>query len=196
MGGKRVSLHTSVLEEKATGAQSRRKGGAASASYVTSNFRAQHCVPGIGMLPPLPSFKNTSQPYRPPLPACLPAACNMICCYADELKEGFYPYVEQVGGVVGGWPGSGGCWGCWIEHTHACGLPALACGSAAVAASPPLRSTLLTSLSTLPSTLPPTLPPLLPPTLNKQVTQIMVPLLKFYFNEEVRASAAQVGLQL
>ena len=22
----------------------------------------------------------------------------MICCYADELKEGFYPYVEQVGG--------------------------------------------------------------------------------------------------
>ncbi|KAL4855412.1 Importin-5 [Chlorella vulgaris] len=63
VGGKRVSLHTSVLEEKAT-------------------------------------------------------ACNMICCYADELKEGFYPYVEQV-------------------------------------------------------------------------TQLMVPLLKFYFNEEVRASAAQ-----
>lgn len=23
-------------------------------------------------------------------------ACNMLCCYADELKEGFYPYVEQV----------------------------------------------------------------------------------------------------
>ncbi|KAI7835878.1 hypothetical protein COHA_010225 [Chlorella ohadii] len=63
VGGKRVSLHTSVLDEKAT-------------------------------------------------------ACNMICCYADELKEGFYPYVEQV-------------------------------------------------------------------------TQIMVPLLKFYFNEDVRASAAQ-----
>lgn len=63
VSGKRVSLHTSVLEEKAT-------------------------------------------------------ACNMICCYADELREGFYPYVEQV-------------------------------------------------------------------------TQIMVPLLKFYFNEEVRASAAQ-----
>ncbi|KAL4452685.1 hypothetical protein ABPG75_008347 [Micractinium tetrahymenae] len=63
VGGKRVSLHTSVLDEKAT-------------------------------------------------------ACNMICCYADELKEGFYPFVEQV-------------------------------------------------------------------------TQIMVPLLKFYFNEDVRASAAQ-----
>ncbi|PSC74524.1 ARM repeat-containing [Micractinium conductrix] len=63
VGGKRVSLHTSVLDEKAT-------------------------------------------------------ACNMICCYADELREGFYPYVEQV-------------------------------------------------------------------------TQIMVPLLKFYFNEDVRASAAQ-----
>ena len=27
---------------------------------------------------------------------CPCAACNMICCYADELKEGFYPYVEQV----------------------------------------------------------------------------------------------------
>ena len=23
-------------------------------------------------------------------------ACTMLCCYADELKEGFYPYVEQV----------------------------------------------------------------------------------------------------
>ena len=23
-------------------------------------------------------------------------ACNMLCCYADELKEGFYPYVEQA----------------------------------------------------------------------------------------------------
>ena len=23
-------------------------------------------------------------------------ACNMLCCYADELKDGFYPYVEQV----------------------------------------------------------------------------------------------------
>ncbi|EFN51416.1 hypothetical protein CHLNCDRAFT_59245 [Chlorella variabilis] len=41
VSGKRVSLHTSVLEEKAT-------------------------------------------------------ACNMICCYADELREGFYPYVEQA----------------------------------------------------------------------------------------------------
>jgi hypothetical protein len=24
-------------------------------------------------------------------------ACGMICCYADELKEGFFPYAEQVG---------------------------------------------------------------------------------------------------
>ena len=24
-------------------------------------------------------------------------ACNMLCCYADELKEGFFPYVEEVG---------------------------------------------------------------------------------------------------
>ncbi|KAL6511136.1 hypothetical protein OROGR_022260 [Orobanche gracilis] len=23
-------------------------------------------------------------------------ACNMICCYADELKEGFYPWIDQV----------------------------------------------------------------------------------------------------
>ena len=23
-------------------------------------------------------------------------ACTMLCCYADELKEGFYPYVEQA----------------------------------------------------------------------------------------------------
>ena len=23
-------------------------------------------------------------------------ACNMLCCYADELKEGFFPYVEEV----------------------------------------------------------------------------------------------------
>ncbi|KAK9862045.1 hypothetical protein WJX84_012004 [Apatococcus fuscideae] len=27
-------------------------------------------------------------------------ACNMLCCYADELKEGFLPYVEQVAGVM------------------------------------------------------------------------------------------------
>ena len=23
-------------------------------------------------------------------------ACNMLCCYADELKDGFFPWVEQV----------------------------------------------------------------------------------------------------
>ena len=23
-------------------------------------------------------------------------ACNMLCCYADELKEGFYPWIEQL----------------------------------------------------------------------------------------------------
>ena len=63
VGGKRVSLHTSMLEEKAN-------------------------------------------------------ACTMLCCYAYELREGFFPYVEEV-------------------------------------------------------------------------TQIMVPLLKFYFNEEVRTAAAQ-----
>lgn len=24
-------------------------------------------------------------------------ACNMLCCYADELKEGFFPWIDQVG---------------------------------------------------------------------------------------------------
>lgn len=23
-------------------------------------------------------------------------ACNMLCCYADELREGFLPWVNQV----------------------------------------------------------------------------------------------------
>jgi hypothetical protein len=23
-------------------------------------------------------------------------ACNMLCCYANELKEGFYPWIDQV----------------------------------------------------------------------------------------------------
>lgn len=27
-------------------------------------------------------------------------ACNMLCCYADELKEGFYPWIDQVGLVI------------------------------------------------------------------------------------------------
>eukprot|EP00891_Asterochloris_glomerata_P002388 jgi/Astpho2/2388/Aster-05646 len=27
-------------------------------------------------------------------------ACNMLCCYADELKEGFFPYVEEVTGLM------------------------------------------------------------------------------------------------
>jgi importin-5 len=26
-------------------------------------------------------------------------ACSMICCYADELKEGFFPWVEEVAKV-------------------------------------------------------------------------------------------------
>lgn len=27
-------------------------------------------------------------------------ACNMLCCYADELKEGFLPWVQQVCAVL------------------------------------------------------------------------------------------------
>ena len=50
LGGKRISIRTSMLEEKAT-------------------------------------------------------ACNMLCCYADELKAGFFPYVEQVGCCSGKRPG-------------------------------------------------------------------------------------------
>jgi hypothetical protein len=23
-------------------------------------------------------------------------ACSMLCCYADELKEGFFPWIDQV----------------------------------------------------------------------------------------------------
>lgn len=23
-------------------------------------------------------------------------ACHMLCCYADELKEGFFPWIDQV----------------------------------------------------------------------------------------------------
>ena len=45
LGGKRISIRTSMLEEKAT-------------------------------------------------------ACNMLCCYADELKAGFFPYVQQVGAAA------------------------------------------------------------------------------------------------
>ncbi|KAH9611136.1 hypothetical protein KSS87_023271 [Heliosperma pusillum] len=27
-------------------------------------------------------------------------ACNMLCCYADELKEGFFPWIDQVAGIL------------------------------------------------------------------------------------------------
>ncbi|KAK7400133.1 hypothetical protein VNO78_11333 [Psophocarpus tetragonolobus] len=27
-------------------------------------------------------------------------ACNMLCCYADELKEGFFPWIDQVAGTL------------------------------------------------------------------------------------------------
>lgn len=36
-------------------------------------------------------------------------ACNMIVCYLDELKEGFFPYVQEVrAGCVRGGGGGGG----------------------------------------------------------------------------------------
>ncbi|KAL8159533.1 hypothetical protein V2J09_001070 [Rumex salicifolius] len=27
-------------------------------------------------------------------------ACNMLCCYADELKEGFFPWIDQVAQIL------------------------------------------------------------------------------------------------
>ncbi|KAL1364477.1 hypothetical protein AAHE18_03G220900 [Arachis hypogaea] len=27
-------------------------------------------------------------------------ACNMLCYYADELKEGFFPWIDQVAGTL------------------------------------------------------------------------------------------------
>ncbi|KAG5066102.1 hypothetical protein JHK86_009833 [Glycine max] len=27
-------------------------------------------------------------------------ACSMLCCYVDELKEGFFPWIDQVGGTL------------------------------------------------------------------------------------------------
>lgn len=27
-------------------------------------------------------------------------ACNMLCCYADELKEGFFPWIDQVAPIL------------------------------------------------------------------------------------------------
>lgn len=27
-------------------------------------------------------------------------ACNMLCCYADELKEGFFPWIDQVAPIM------------------------------------------------------------------------------------------------
>lgn len=35
-------------------------------------------------------------------------ACNMIVCYLDELKEGFFPYVQEVRGLLWGVGARGG----------------------------------------------------------------------------------------
>lgn len=37
-------------------------------------------------------------------------ACNMLCCYADELKEGFYPWIDQVGDGIFAFP----LWLSWL----------------------------------------------------------------------------------
>ena len=43
-------------------------------------------------------------------------ACNMLCCYADELKEGFLPYVEEVTRAV---PSSLWTSGFFLQQVHA-----------------------------------------------------------------------------
>ena len=104
---------------------------------------------------------------------CSRAACNMICCYADELKEGFYPYVEQVGvhdDVADG--------ACIVVADHCWS------GCQAAATGKERRHTYASVFC---------LPTCLHPIPEVQVTQIMVPLLKFFFHEEVRSAAAQVN---
>lgn len=70
-------------------------------------------------------------------------ACNMLCCYADELKEGFFPWIDQV------WPFYGTNFWSW-SFIGFLGFYIV---------------------------------------MAKQVAPILVPLLKFYFHEEVRKAA-------
>ena len=150
MGGKRVSLHTSVLDEKATG---ERRGDLWPGIEQLRGSRprvASPLLPYDMLLPtPPPVSSLLLPPCDPGSAACnmpfmhfwplfpsLSAACNMICCYADELKEGFYPWVEQVRFPIKGCAldcGSAGCWagrpppqslrglaacGCMAHHRH------------------------------------------------------------------------------
>ncbi len=50
-------------------------------------------------------------------------ACNMLCCYASELKEGFFPFTKQVGGWRG-WAEQ--CVGC-VPDQHPWAEPACPC---------------------------------------------------------------------
>jgi hypothetical protein len=87
-----------------------------------------------------------------------------------------------------GWTGGSCCWGWFTGRIHAWCLHSFAAAAATPSPRPQLHSPPLT----LPN--PPSASLHVPPLLAAvQVTQIMVPLLKFYFNEEVRASAAQVS---
>jgi len=72
-------------------------------------------------------------------------ACNMLCCYADELKEGFYPWIDQVS-----------------LYNHISNLF-------------PNLDDVLPNLNYMKNAL--------------QVAPTLVPLLKFYFHEEVRRAA-------
>lgn len=100
-------------------------------------------------------------------------ACNMLCCYADELKEGFLPWVQQVCACHSTWRSSfmhmpRRCRNCC---THRC-VAQSEHDEAACQAGVWQSATDGTHVFV-------------------QVTAIMVPLLKFYFHEDVRIAAVQ-----
>lgn len=107
----------------------------------------------------------------------------MIVCYLDELKEGFFPYVQEVRGQGQGW---------WVPQKRVIGdntqgwdakdvsrwgpkpCPVGKCS----ALNAGICCALVTHLHC------------------QQVTHLMVPLLKFYFHEEVRRAATSALPQL
>ena len=134
-------------------------------------------------------------------------ACNMLCCYADELKDGFYPWVEQAHArpVTAAFrhytaillsP-------CFAQSrsstmqartmraaqdvSASCHVHALSVISNCLASFryDVVHATHLTLLGRVTG-----------PAVPGQVTQIMVPLLKFYFHEEVRQAAVQAMPEL
>ena len=112
-------------------------------------------------------------------------ACTMLCCYADELKEGFYPYVEQVSSpssicitfLCSMWP---------CTEVPACSMH---CKHAYLRHATVLQCLMI--VTTWIILWHPMCPHSNRPLCVLQVTGIMLPLLKFYFQEEVRQAAVQ-----